>query len=96
LIKIGSLPPHKTLDEFLNRSTPSLDSLSTSHVVLRSTHDPINSPNADPRSTHDLRQSATYAFRITRWSHDEPGMLWYHLLCADQQTLWETLKPQMQ
>ena len=34
-------------------------------LFLRSTHDPINSPNADPRSTHDLRQSATDALKST-------------------------------
>ena len=35
-----------------------------------------------PRSTYDLRQTATDALRINTRSHDKPGMLWYHLLRA--------------
>ena len=56
------------------------NSLSNANVVLRSTHDLTNSPNAAPRSTHDLRQTATNALGINTRSHDESGMLWYHLL----------------
>jgi len=54
------------------------DSSSNPNVVLRSTHDPTNSPNAAPRATHDLRQTTTDALGID--THDEPGMLLYHLL----------------
>ena len=51
------------------------DSLSNTNAVLRSTHDPTNSPNAAPRSAHDLRQTATNALGIDTRSHEEPGML---------------------
>jgi len=51
-------------------------------LFLRSTRDPTNSPNAAPRSTHDLRQTATNALGIDTRSHYELGMLWYHLLRA--------------
>jgi len=55
-------------------------SLCNPNIVLRSTHDPTNSPNAALRSTHDLHQTITNALRIDTQSHNEPGMLWYHLL----------------
>jgi len=63
------------------------DSSSNLNVVLRLTYDPTNSPSADPRSTHDLRQTATDALGIDTRSHDEPGMLWYHLLRSTQQPM---------
>ena len=43
-----------------------IDSSSNLHAILRSTYDPTNSPNADPRSTHDLRQTAPDALESTR------------------------------
>ena len=58
------------------------DFSSNPNAFLRSTHDPTKSPNTAPRSTHDLHQTATNAFGINTRSHDEPGMLWYHLLGA--------------
>ena len=45
-------------------------------LFLRSTDDPTNSPNAAPRSTHDLRQSATDALEST----DDPTS---NLGCSD-------------
>ena len=70
------------------------DFSSNPNTVLRSTHDPTNSPNASSRlthnptnspnaasrSTHDLHQTATDTLGVDTWPHDEPGMLWYHLL----------------
>ena len=73
---IRSLPPHENLDEFLNRSTPQIDSLSTSRAVLRSTDDPTNSPNADLRSTHDLANQQQMPFE----SPDDPTT---NLGCSD-------------
>ena len=61
------------------------DSSSNPNAVLRSTHDPTNSPNAASRSMHDLRQTSTNALGIDTRSHDDPGMLRYHLLHAGQQ-----------
>ena len=60
-------------------------SLNNVNVVLRSSNDPTNCPNAAPRSTHDLCQTTTNALRIDTRSHVEPRMLWYHLLRARQQ-----------
>jgi len=51
------------------------DSLSNQKDVLRLTHDPKNNPNATPRSTHNLRQTATNTLRIDTRSHEEPGKL---------------------
>jgi len=65
------------------------DSLSNLNTVLRSTHDPTNSPNATSRSTHDLRQTATNALGIDTQSHDEPGKPWYYLLRARCNNQWE-------
>ena len=50
-------------------------SSSNPHAVLRLTHDPTNSPNVAPRSTHDLCQIATDALGINTRSHNKPGML---------------------
>ena len=61
------------------------DSLSNLNVILRSTQNPTNSPNAALRSTHDLRQTAINALEIDTRSHDELEMLWYHLSRMRQQ-----------
>ena len=67
------------------------DSLSNANAVLRLTHDPTNSPNAAPRLTHNLRQTAANVIEINRRSHNKPGMLLYHLLRARQQPARNTI-----
>ena len=66
----------KSSKSFRNYLFLRIDSSSNLHAVLRSTHDPTNSPNADSRSTHDLRQTSSDVFEST----DDPTS---NLGCSD-------------
>jgi len=65
--------------------------LSNPNVVLRSAHDPTNSPYTTLRSTHDLCQIATNALGLT---HDPTKNLGYSdtTCCARLETINEEPK----
>ena len=75
-IKIEQSPQSETLDEFPKQYTsPNPIPRAIQNVVLRSTYDPTNNPNAAPRSTHNFRRTDYDALGIDKRSHAEPGKL---------------------